>query len=258
MPLCLCLVTPLLLIAACFYIPESPRWLIFDGQLEKAWKVLQRLHHDPNDARDTAAHAEFIQVEKQVVYDKGIKSGYVQMFTNPTWRKRSLLAILVIFAVQSAGINGVTTYLVVEVQATGLTGSMPLLIYCIYVVVAISVNFLNALVLDKVGRKKMLRKLPPLEHSDFLHTRFLYPMSDRVSVACFRLSCTSFATFLNIYKHALQQLQFTRQLLHKSNPRLLQPIRHLILTHSLQPLRSRILQHLHPRRLHAFHVAEPI
>lgn len=126
--------------------------------MDKAWAILQRIHHDPNDAQDLAAHAEYVQIEKQVAFDKETKAGYVQMLTVPSWRKRTLLAILVIFAVQSAGINGVTTYLIIEAEATGLTGSMPLLIYCIYVVVAVSVNFLNAAFIDKVGRKKMLRE----------------------------------------------------------------------------------------------------
>ncbi|KAK4693657.1 hypothetical protein P7C71_g3784, partial [Lecanoromycetidae sp. Uapishka_2] len=156
MPLCLCPIAPLLLLIGIFWVPESPRWLIWDNQLDKAWDILQKIHHDPTDAQDLAAHAEYVQIEKQVAFDKETSSGYVQMFTIPSWRKRTLLAILVIFAVQSAGINGVTTYLIIEAEATGLTGSMPLLIYSIYVVVAVSVNFLNAAFLDKIGRKRML------------------------------------------------------------------------------------------------------
>ena len=156
MPLCLCPIAPILLLIFSFWLPESPRWLIWDGQNARAWEIIQKIHHDPTDNQDLAAHAEHIQIEKQVAYDKETKAGYVQMFTIPSWRKRTLLAILVIFAVQSAGINGVTTYLILEAEETGLTGSMPLLIYAIYVVVAVSVNFLNAAFLDKIGRKKML------------------------------------------------------------------------------------------------------
>ena len=156
MPLCLCPIAPILLLIFTFWLPESPRWLIWDGQNARAWEIIQKIHHDPVDNQDLAAHAEYIQIEKQVAYDKETKAGYVQMFTVPSWRKRTFLAILVIFAVQSAGINGVTTYLILEAEETGLTGSMPLLIYAIYVVVAVSVNFLNAAFLDKVGRKKML------------------------------------------------------------------------------------------------------
>lgn len=79
MPLCLCPISPLLLLIGIWFIPESPRWLIWDGQNDKAWQILQRIHHDPTDAQDLAAHAEFIQVKKQVVFDKEIKTGWVQM-----------------------------------------------------------------------------------------------------------------------------------------------------------------------------------
>lgn len=61
--------------------------------MEKAWTVLQRIHHDPTDGQDLAAHAEFIQIEKQVAYDKEVKSGYIEMFTNPTWRKRYVISV---------------------------------------------------------------------------------------------------------------------------------------------------------------------
>lgn len=77
-------------------------------------------------------------------------------FTNPTWRKRTLLAFLVVFAIQSAGINVITTYLILEAELVGLTGSMPLLIYAVYVVIAISMNFVNAYLLDIIGRKILL------------------------------------------------------------------------------------------------------
>jgi len=157
MPLCLCPIAPLGLVIGCYWIPESPRWLIWNDYHTKAWATIQRVHHDPGDPQDRAAHAEYVQIQRQVAYDKQISATYLHMFTKPSWRKRTLLAILVIFAVQSAGINGITTYLILIAQNVGLTGSMPLLIYAIYVVVAVSFNFVNAVCIDKVGRRKLLR-----------------------------------------------------------------------------------------------------
>lgn len=57
---------------------------------------------------------------------------------------------------QLAGINCCDTYLILEAEETGLKGSMQLLIYAIYVVATVSVNFLNAAFLDKVAWRKML------------------------------------------------------------------------------------------------------
>jgi cyanate permease len=116
------------------------------------------VHHDPNDPRDAAAHAEFIQIKRQVAHDKEMKASFVRMFTVPSWRKRTLLAILIMFAVQSSGYNGITSYLVLVAQSAGMTGAMPLLMYAIYVVIAVTFNFVNAAIIDLVGRRKMLRK----------------------------------------------------------------------------------------------------
>lgn len=160
MPLCLCPLAPLVLIIGCWWIPESPRWLIWNDHLDQAWAVLQKVHHDPEDPHDLAAHAEYIQIQKQVAHDKETPATYIHMWTVPSWRKRTLLAILIMFSVQSTGIYAVTTYLILEAEAVGLTGSMPLLIYAVYVVIAVSVNFLNAAIIDRVGRRRLIRKLP--------------------------------------------------------------------------------------------------
>ncbi|KAK5226846.1 hypothetical protein LTR47_004379 [Exophiala xenobiotica] len=156
MPLCLCPIAPLGLVIACYWIPESPRWLIWNDRLDEAWVVIQRVHHDPSNPTDTAAHAEFIQIKAQVEHDKQFKATYLQMFTHPSWRRRTLLAILVIFAVGSAGINGITTYLILVAQSIGFTGSKALLLYGIYVIIAVGFNFVNAAVIDKVGRRPLL------------------------------------------------------------------------------------------------------
>ncbi|OAL22035.1 hypothetical protein AYO20_11271 [Fonsecaea nubica] len=156
MPLCLAPLAPLGLVIVCYWIPESPRWSVWVGHDAEAWKTIQKVHHDPNDPRDAAAHAEFIQIKRQVAHDKEMKASFVRMFTVPSWRKRTLLAILIMFAVQSSGYNGITSYLVLVAQSAGMTGAMPLLMYAIYVVIAVFFNFVNAAVIDRVGRRRML------------------------------------------------------------------------------------------------------
>lgn len=72
---------------------ESPRYLCWIGKNREALRIIERLHRDPDDPENSAAHAEFVQIRAQVEKDKELKSGYIRMFTKPSWRKRSLLAL---------------------------------------------------------------------------------------------------------------------------------------------------------------------
>ena len=57
--------------------------------------MIQRLHGDPDDPENAAAEAEYLQIRAQVEKDKEQKSGYIRMFTKPSWRRRSLLVLFV-------------------------------------------------------------------------------------------------------------------------------------------------------------------
>jgi hypothetical protein len=72
--------------------------LCWTGHHDAALQVIRRLHRDPTDPEDSAAQAEFMQIQAQVEKDKEQKSGYIQMFTKPSWRKRSLLVLFIMYA----------------------------------------------------------------------------------------------------------------------------------------------------------------
>ena len=96
LPLALACVGPLLLLTGLPFIPETPRYLSWLGKDDEAWGVLRDIHHDPQDSTDAAARAEFIQITRQVAHDKQMKSGYLQMFTQPSLRRRSLLVMFLL------------------------------------------------------------------------------------------------------------------------------------------------------------------
>jgi hypothetical protein len=145
-----------------WFLPESPRYLCWIGKNDEAWPILQKLHHDAADPTEAAAHAEFIQISKQVEFDKTMKAGYLEMLKKPSWRHRSLLVLFLMFATQSAGILGITNFIILITQSLGMSGSMPLLMYAVYTIVATMFNFVGSFFMDKIGRRRMMRKFKPI------------------------------------------------------------------------------------------------
>ncbi|KAJ9609817.1 hypothetical protein H2200_006146 [Cladophialophora chaetospira] len=154
-PLALAMVGPLALLIGLPFIPESPRYLCLKNKPTEAWEVLRKIHHDPEDPSDSAAHAEFVQITRQVDFDKEQKAGYIEMFRNPSWRKRSLLTIFIQFAAQSTGILGIANFLILIFSSLGMSGVMPLLLYAIYTTIGTTCVAIAIFTVDRVGRRTM-------------------------------------------------------------------------------------------------------
>jgi hypothetical protein len=159
LPLALSCVGPLAILGGVRWLPESPRYLAWVNRNDEAYQILLKVHHDPTDDTEASARAEFVQIIKQVAYDRQQESGYLAMFKKPTWRHRSLMVLFLMFATQSAGILGITNFVILICQSLGLSGSMPLLMYAVYTIVATIPNFIGSYYMDRIGRRKLLRKL---------------------------------------------------------------------------------------------------
>jgi MFS family permease len=97
-PLAFQVVWPTILLCGLWWMPESPRWLLINDRPEEADRVLRKLH-TPEEAK-----VEFFQIQKQMEVDRRLPSSYVSMFTKPSYRKRTLIAIATTCSVQFSGI----------------------------------------------------------------------------------------------------------------------------------------------------------
>jgi fucose permease len=129
---------------------------------QDAWKVIQKLHESGKDSsRDSFAKEEFYQMTQQVNVDQEMARGesVKTLFTKRSYRKRMFCAFMTMFASESTGILVVYNYSVLLYEGLGFNNEISLLLAAAYVTVACIGNFINSILIDRVGRVKLLGKL---------------------------------------------------------------------------------------------------
>ncbi|RCK54454.1 Lactose permease [Candida viswanathii] len=111
----------------CFYwVPESPRYLISRGKIDKATEILRK-YHTGNDFSEQATRLVEFEVreisaalELEKLYSN---SKYTDFITLPTYRKRLFLVVFTAFFMQLPG-NGLVSYYLNKVLDTiGITSA---------------------------------------------------------------------------------------------------------------------------------------
>jgi MFS family permease len=77
-PLGIALVFPFMMLAILPFIPESPRYLLMQGKVDKARDVVLKLHSIPNDPDNEFARGEFYQMHKQAEFDRTSNVSWVR------------------------------------------------------------------------------------------------------------------------------------------------------------------------------------
>jgi MFS transporter, SP family, arabinose:H+ symporter len=127
------------------FIPESPRWLIKAGFIEKALEVLKRI------GGTEFAESELSEIEKSVG-DAGSGSGMRVLFA-PRYRKVLILGLLLSMFVQITGINTVVDYAPKILLAAGLEIRNALLQTSLIGLVNFAFTFIAVWLIDRLGRR---------------------------------------------------------------------------------------------------------
>lgn len=109
-PLGIQIIPAALLSGLIFLFPESPRWLISQGQLEKGLQTLARLHANGNTS-DPWILAEYEQIKAQVAAEKEHSQvKFYQWITDKSNFRRLLLASAMQAATQMTGVSAIQYY----------------------------------------------------------------------------------------------------------------------------------------------------
>lgn len=160
-------------------LPESPRWrkqfllplrygttdtdkmnsVLMQGRREEALGIIEKLHKSEKDSSMVSfAREEFYQMTYQVAADQEMARSetVATLFKKPSYRKRMFCAFMTMFASESTAILVVYNYSVLLYEGLGFSNSVSLLLAAAYVTVACCGNYISSLLMDHVGRVKLL------------------------------------------------------------------------------------------------------
>ncbi|OAP55545.1 hypothetical protein AYL99_10518 [Fonsecaea erecta] len=156
-PLGLCMVPSTFLLAVLlFWAPESPRYLLLKGQVEDAWQIVSKLHHDPQDHNQEYIKEEFFQMRTQLELDRTLDSSWYTMFAKASYRKRTLMAALVTFLGQTTAVLVVAAYGPSLYAALGFDVKQSLILQCGWIAGSIPAAIIGVSLCDRFGRKPFI------------------------------------------------------------------------------------------------------
>jgi SP family arabinose:H+ symporter-like MFS transporter len=137
----------ILFLAGLFFVPESPRWLIKQGRIEKATQLLRQI------GGDEYAQQEAGLIEKS--FSDTIKGRIGDLF-KPGILKIVLLGVVVAVCSQADGQNSLFSYAPVIFKDAGMPQNTAFLQSVILGVVNFIFTFVAIKFIDQTGRRKLL------------------------------------------------------------------------------------------------------
>ncbi|RWR00157.1 MFS sugar transporter [Paecilomyces variotii] len=104
-------VLPVIVCAQVYFCPESPRWLIEHGKINKAFQSFRVLRNsDIEAARDLYYAYVGVELEKNVNKGKNFFTMFMELFTVPRNARATLASWIVMFMQQFCGVNVIAYY----------------------------------------------------------------------------------------------------------------------------------------------------
>lgn len=128
-PVGLQFVAPAILLAGVAWMPESPRWLVWQGRTDEARDVLHKLHgEDPN----YSATAEVELLVAAFDEEKAIRAPSLMDVFRGTDLRRTMISVGVQCLQQAQGSSYMTSYIVLFLISLGMTNVFQVVMICTY------------------------------------------------------------------------------------------------------------------------------
>ncbi|MEG2061526.1 MAG: sugar porter family MFS transporter [Alistipes sp.] len=142
------MIVPCTLFLICLlFVPESPRWMVANHREEKALKVLARI------SGSEVARAEIAEIRYSV--NHGIESTFRELFKGKMF-KLLLIGIMLSVFQQVTGINVMMYYAPDVFKSTGMANDSAIYYTMIMGLVNLVFVTISMLIVDKVGRRKLM------------------------------------------------------------------------------------------------------
>ncbi|EXJ68734.1 uncharacterized protein A1O5_08528 [Cladophialophora psammophila CBS 110553] len=159
LPLAIQAIWPAALAAGVLFLPETPRWLLDHDRFEEAFESFKRVRAETSDAflsDEAALRADFAVLREQIIFEKQQQLSFWDLFRLPHYRKRLIVGFITMVAPQVTGTQIIYNYGSQLYKSLGFNTLEQLLLSCGWITFSPFGNWFNGLVVDKVGRVRML------------------------------------------------------------------------------------------------------
>jgi sugar porter (SP) family MFS transporter len=129
-----------------FAVPESPRWLLLNGKIEQARRILARMVGEAQAEREIAS-------VRQV---SGVEEGRFRELFLPDWRRPLIIAVGLAIGAQFSGINAIMYYAPEVFKSAGATTDAAFLSAVWVGLVNLVFTFVATAFVDRAGRRRLL------------------------------------------------------------------------------------------------------
>ncbi|EMC95461.1 hypothetical protein BAUCODRAFT_542108 [Baudoinia panamericana UAMH 10762] len=140
-----------------WFVPESPRWLVKKGKVEKARDIILK-YHCGGDESDPLLALEMHEIESTLAFERENSGGsWLELFKTRGNRWRTWVVCSCSFLTQATGTTLIGYYLVVVLSGIGITNprTQSIINGCL-TMWNMGWAFWGAYVIDKFGRRKMM------------------------------------------------------------------------------------------------------